>query len=60
MGYCGFRNAYLSADLIPYNNFGKEPNGRGKVLFILRKYLTGTDLAGRFFVKFIIHKLMIN
>lgn len=26
MGYCGFRNAYLSADLIPYNNFGKEPS----------------------------------
>lgn len=28
MGYRSFRNVYLSADLIPYNNFGKEPNGR--------------------------------
>ena len=28
MGYRSFRNAYLSADLIPYNNFGKEPSGR--------------------------------
>jgi len=28
MGYRSFRNAYLSTDLIPYNNFGKEPSGR--------------------------------